>query len=94
MTAIVGWIYLGLGALFLSWFIAPLLLPAPANEETRDPGEWILLVLPFMALFPIAFAFAGYRALRHPPLHRRRTLLVGFVAMLCAWRVLAYLMRQ
>ena len=88
---IVGWTYLGLGALFLSWFVAPFLPPAPAHDDPRDPGEWIVLVLPFMALFPITFAFAGYRVLRHPPLHRRRTLLAGFVVMLCLVLLLSYL---
>ena len=48
-------------------------------------GEWLPLALPFLLLFPIAFTFAGYRVLRHPPLHRRRTLLLGFIALTCGW---------
>ncbi len=80
----VGWIYLAIGAMFLAGMLTSWLLPVDRTDDDHR-GEWLPLVLPFLLLFPIAFTFAGYRVLRHPPLHRRRTLLLGFIALVGAW---------
>lgn len=87
-TRIVGWIYLAFGAAFLAGWLGSVLSTATDPTSARRTGEWSPIVLPFLALFPITFAFAGYRALRHPPLHRRRTLLAGFVVLVGAWLAL------
>jgi hypothetical protein len=84
LARVIGWIYLGIGALFLAGMLAPLWWPLPHDGEDGR-GEWLPLALPLLLLFPITFTFAGYRVLRHPPLHRRRTLLLGFIGLTCAW---------
>jgi hypothetical protein len=81
---VVGWIYLAIGAMFLAGMLASWWLPVDRADDDHR-GEWLPLVLPFLLLFPITFTFAGYRVLRYPPLHRRRTLLLGFIALTCAW---------
>ena len=79
----VGWIYLAIGAFFLAAMFASSLLPVDRSDDYR--GEWSPMVLPFLLLFPIAFTFAGYHVLRQPPLYRRRSLLLGFIALTCGW---------
>lgn len=84
VTRALGWIYLAIGSFFVASMLASWWW-AMAYADGGRRGEWLPLVLPFLLLFPIAFTFAGYRVLRHPPLHRRRTLLLGFIALTCGW---------
>jgi hypothetical protein len=90
LARVVGWIYLAIGAMFLSAFLAPLTGPSDADAPDQA-GEWLPMVLPFLLMFPITFTFAGYRVLRYPVLHRRRTLFFGFFALTCAWLALGAL---
>ena len=85
IVRVVGWIYLALGASFLAGLLSPLLWPDADVDPQHRRGEWTLVILPFLTLFPVAFTAAGYRALRYPPLHRRRVLAVACVALTCAW---------
>ena len=83
---IVGGICLAIGAAILSACFSMMgwVAPEQASGSPRD-GEWAPLVMPIFAIMAFAFACGGYRVLTHPRLHRRRTVLVWFVAITIAF---------
>ncbi len=83
---LVGWIYVAIGALTLSGIIGNLGPFAPAEDSPEARGmEWGVIVIPMMLLMSGTFAFAGYWAMTHPRVHRRRTIALAFVAMTCVF---------
>ncbi|GAA4794593.1 hypothetical protein [Lysobacter hankyongensis] len=80
LTLAVGWTYLAIGAMCMAG-----MLSSQGMDGVRPSRDWEPAGLVFVALLAFSFSFAGYRVLRHPPQHRRRTLLLGFVVLVCVW---------
>ena len=49
VTRIIGWIYLTLGAAFLSGILRVMLFPARDDDVASRSGEWLPIALPFLA---------------------------------------------
>lgn len=81
IVRLVGWIYVAIGAAMLASVIGDIgaFIPPPGSEKGRHL-EWVL-TFPFALLAAGLFAYAGYRVLTRPPLHRRRTVWFGFVVL-------------